>query len=90
MGLLTSSSWALAWRPFLDPIDLHGEWFLLLAPLAFGIAVTYRAVRVNTFERYWSKTLVLTVQIIAAMVLLGMASYVLIQVVVPFLMPMPD
>ncbi|MFG0260109.1 MAG: hypothetical protein ACF8LK_07120 [Phycisphaerales bacterium JB041] len=86
-GLATTS---LAWRPFLDPFDLHRQWFFLLVPLALGIAVTYRAVRVNTFEKYWIKTIILTVQIVLAMILLGAASYLFIQVAVPFLLPMPE
>lgn len=80
----------LAWRPFLDPLDLHGPWFVLLVPLAFGIAVTYRAVRVATFERFWRKVLILTFQIVVSMVLLGIASYLFIQVAVPMLLPMPE
>lgn len=81
---------SLAWRPFLDPVNLHREWFLLLIPLAFGIAVTYRGVRVNTFERFWRRTMVLTAQIVLAMILLGAASYAFVQVAVPLLLPMPD
>lgn len=80
----------LAWRPILDPLDLHRQWFLLLVPLAFGIAVTYRAIRVNTFKGYWVKTIILTVQIVVAMILLGFASYIFIQFLVPMLLPMPD
>ena len=86
-GLATTT---LAWRPFLDPRDLHRQWFFLLVPLALGIAVTYRGVRVNTFEKYWIKTLILTVQIVLAMILLGAASYLFIQFAVPYLLPMPD
>lgn len=59
-------------------------------PWALGIAVTYRGVRVNTFEKYWIKTLILTVQIVLAMILLGAASYLFIQFAVPYLLPMPD
>lgn len=80
----------LAWRPFLDPLNLHKQWFFLLVPLSFGIAVTYRAVRVNTFEKYWIKTCILTFQIVLSMILLGAASYLFIQFAVPYLLPMPD
>ncbi len=88
--LTSASLGTLAWRPFLDPLDLHRQWFLLLVPLAFGIALTYRAVRVNTFERYWLKTVILTIQIVLAMILLGTAAYVFIQFAVPYLLPMPE
>ncbi len=84
------ASTTLAWRPILDPLGLHRQWFFLLVPLAFGIAVTSRAVRVNTFEKYWIKTIILTVQIVLAMILLGAASYLFIHLAVPYLLPMPD
>ena len=80
----------LAWRPFLDPISVHGTWYLLLIPLAFGIAMVYRAVRLADLGGYWWKVLALTVQIVVSMILLGLASYLFIQVAVPFLMPMPE
>lgn len=83
-------SLVLAWRPFLDPLDLHNSWWMLLVPLSFGIAVTYRATRVATFERFWVKAFILTAQIVLSMVLLGVASYLFIQFAVPFLMPMPE
>lgn len=86
MGTLTT----LAWRPFIDPIDLHGSWYVLLIPLSFGIALTYRAVRVTDFEKFWLKVVALTVQIVVSMMLLGLASYVFIQWLVPLLMPMPE
>lgn len=35
----------LLFRPFLDPIELHGLWWVLLIPLALGISVVYKAVR---------------------------------------------
>ncbi len=89
-SLLTPLTASIGWRPFLDPIDLHRQWFALLVPLAFGIAVTYRAVRVATFEKFWRKVLILTFQIVVSMILLGVASYVFIQVVVPMLLPMPE
>lgn len=88
--MLSCALLTLAWRPFLDPIDLHGSWYLLLIPLSFFIAMVYRAVRVPDFQGYWRKVLVLTFQIIVSMILLGLASYLIIQVVVPLLMPMPE
>ena len=80
----------LAWRPFLDPLQIHSLWFMLLVPLAFGIAIAYRAVRVATFDHFWFKVSVLTVQIVVSMILLGIASYLFIQILVPMLLPMPS
>jgi hypothetical protein len=90
VNLLAPLTASAGWRPFLDPINLHRQWFVLLVPLAFGIALTYRAVRVATFEKFWRKVVVLTVQVVVSMVLLGVASYGFIQVVVPMLLPMPE
>lgn len=84
------SALTLAWRPFLDPIDMHSQWYWLLLPLSLGIAVTYRAVRVNSFKLFWPKALALTVQIVVSMILLGAASYLFIQYAVPMLLPMPE
>lgn len=27
----------LAWRPFLDPLNLHSQWWMFLVPLSFLI-----------------------------------------------------
>ncbi len=77
----------LAWRPFIDPLDLHGMWFLFLIPLSLGIAVVYKAVRLRSMDRYWQNVVVMTGQIIVGMIALGALSYVVIQVVVPLLVP---
>lgn len=77
----------LAWRPFIDPLDLHGMWFLFLIPLSLGIAVVYKAVRLRSMDRYWQNVAVMTGQIIVGMIALGALSYVVIQVVVPLLVP---
>ena len=72
--------------PFLDPIHgLQGVWYLLLLPLAFGISLIYRAVRVRTFERFWQGVGVMTLQIVLAMVALAVALILLVQVAIPLL-----
>lgn len=90
MAPLAPTLASTGWRPFLDPIHLHRQWFLLLVPLAFGIALTYRAVRVATFEKFWRKVLILTFQVVFSMILLGIGAYLFIQVAVPMLLPMPE
>lgn len=74
----------LPWRPFLDPIDLHNSWYWLLIPMAFGISVVYKAVRMQTLDRYWLQVLNLTVQIVFGMVLLGAATYLVVMVFAPY------
>jgi hypothetical protein len=68
------------WRPFLDPINAHSFWYLLLIPISFFIAVAYKAVRVKTFAGYWTAVVVMTVQIVAGMIALAIAFYLLVQV----------
>lgn len=77
----------LAYTPFIDPINVHRVWFWLLIPLSLGISITYKAVRVGDMRHYPRQVLVMTVQIVAAMVLLGLASYLLIQHILPRILP---
>ncbi|MBX3382680.1 MAG: hypothetical protein KF864_04125 [Phycisphaeraceae bacterium] len=77
----------LPWRPFIDPIDVHRAWYLLIVPLALGISIVYKAVRVGDMRQYPRQVAVMTVQIIGAMALLGLASYLLIEHIVPAIFP---
>jgi len=79
----------IAYTPFIDPLDLHDEWFLLLLPLALFISIAYKAVRQPDLKGYWSSVLVMTTQIVAGMVALGGAFYVFIEWLVPLLAPLP-
>ncbi|MEM0984045.1 MAG: hypothetical protein AAGI17_08865 [Planctomycetota bacterium] len=36
----------LAWRPFLDPLAVHDQWYLLIVPLVVLLSFGYKAVRV--------------------------------------------
>lgn len=74
----------LAYIPFVEPIDdLQEWWYLLLIPLAFGISVIYKALRSSQLQRYWLNVLVMTGQIVAAMIALALVLIVLVQVLVP-------
>ena len=77
---------ALAWRPFIDPIGVTSEfWWALLVPLAFGVAVAYKAVRIEDLKHYWTQVLIMTVQIVVAIVGLGLATYLFLEVYVRLL-----
>jgi hypothetical protein len=72
--------------PFLHPVNaLQGTWYLLLLPMAFGIAVIYKALRVRRMERYWSQVSLMTVQIVLAMVALAAGLAILVQLVIPMI-----
>lgn len=76
-----------AWRPFLDPLDVNRSWFVLLLPLALGIAVAYKAIRVPSMKTYWREVAIMTGQIVLGMAALGAASYLFIQHVLPAIAP---
>ncbi|MBS0198721.1 MAG: hypothetical protein JSR77_18390 [Planctomycetes bacterium] len=84
---LFQSFTTLAYRPFIDPINVHRLWYWLLIPLALGIAVTYKAVRVGDMSHYVRQVAAMTAQIVGAMFLLGLGSYLLIQHVLPLILP---
>ncbi len=72
---------SLAYIPFLDPINFfHTWWTLLLLPLAFGISVIYRALRVPDLDHYWRAVWMMTLQIVFWMAALGISLVVLVQV----------
>lgn len=80
----------LAWRPFLDPLNLHEYWWVFLIPLSLGISITYKAVRlhdVGSMRAYWHQVVVMTAQIILAMIVLGIAMFLFLEFVLPLLAP---
>lgn len=78
----------LAWRPFLDPMDLQANWYWLLIPTAFFLSMAYRAIRLPTLRRFWPATIAMTLQIVVAIVALGAASYAFIEWLLPMIVPM--
>ena len=78
---------AQAWRPMLDPLPIGGYWPFLLIPLALGISIAYKAVRVGSREAYIKSVLMMTTQIVLAMIAMGVAAYVFIWFVIPAITP---
>lgn len=70
----------MPYRPFIDPLTIHDMWYWLLIPMALGIALVYKAVRLPTLERYWRHVLIMGTQIVLGMILLGAASYLVVIV----------
>lgn len=77
----------LAFRPFIDPINLHDWWFLLLGPMALGVSVAYKAIRMADLRDYPRQVLLMTLQIILGMIALGIASYLFVQHLLPLIAP---
>ena len=84
-------TFTIAWRPLLDPIPLgHAVSYLLLIPMAMFVSMTYRAVRLPTMRRYPQLVALMTAQIIAAIIALGVGLYLFVELVLPLIAPMPD
>ncbi len=76
---------ALAYTPMLDPMPLTGmTWWLTLLPLALGIAIVYKAIKLEDMDRYPKQVLMMTTQIVVVMVVLAFG----IQVTVGWIVPM--
>jgi hypothetical protein len=74
----------LAYIPFIEPLNIvHTWWYLLLIPLAFGISVIYKALRVLEFETFWRQVVVMTAQVVAAMIALALALVFLVEWLIP-------
>ncbi|MBX3317536.1 MAG: hypothetical protein KF902_11835 [Phycisphaeraceae bacterium] len=87
--MLIERAIAFAYIPFVDPIDAHRWWFLLLIPMAFGVSVVYKAVRMRSLDRYWRHVFGMSASIVLGIILMGAVIYVLIEWVVPRIAPMP-
>lgn len=81
------STHLLAYRPFIDPINAHSWWFLLLIPLALLVSLAYKSVRVYDLRDLPRHTLVMAAQIVIAMIGLGFGFYLFVQFVVPHIVP---
>jgi hypothetical protein len=77
---------SLAYVPFVQPLNALQEWwYLLLIPLAFGIAVIYKALRLRRLDHFWRHVAVMTTQIVLAMIALAVCLAILIQLLIPML-----
>lgn len=86
---------ALAYTPFVDPIsasglfDTHTWWWLLIIPMALGVAAAYKAVRVLDMKTYPKQVAFFTIQILLGIGALGLAAVLLLNYIIPFITPMP-
>lgn len=73
---------------FIDPLQAHDAWYLMIVPMVIFIAVGYKAVRTRNLDNYWREVLVFVIQVLGGMGLLALAFMVVINFVVPVLAPM--
>jgi uncharacterized membrane protein YqgA involved in biofilm formation len=79
----------LAYTPFIDALAIHEYWYLLIIPMAFFIAVGYKAVRCSDMKNYFRQVIIFSIQILGGLLLLAIAFTLIINVLLPMLAPMP-
>jgi len=72
----------LAARLFIDPLDLHTWWWILLVPMAWFLSMAYKAVRVPNLDGYWRQVTSMAVQVVLAMVALSVVAFLIIEIFV--------
>ena len=78
----------LAWIPFVTPMpSIDSWWLVLLLPLALGISMIYKALRVPDLDRYVLGVGIMTAQIVLAMALLAIGLYLVVQFLIPAITP---
>jgi hypothetical protein len=77
---LASAVLEFSHRWFIDPLDLHAAWWVLLLPMAFFIAMAYKAVRLTSLDRYWSQVAMMTAQIILGLGALALGFLIVFHV----------
>lgn len=74
----------LGYTPFLQPLDVHDQWWFLLLPMALFISMAYKGVRMRDLSAraYWRAVLVMCGQIVLALVALAIGLWVFVEHVV--------
>ncbi len=80
----------LAYTPFIDPLELHDQWYLLIIPIAIFIAIGYKAVRCTDMKNYAREVFIFTMQILLGLGALAVLSTIVITVLIPMLAPVPS
>jgi hypothetical protein len=76
----------ISFIPFISPVNFFQTWwYLLVIPLAFGVSVIYKAIRLPRMDAYWLQVWLMTGQIVLVMALLAIGIAVFIQLVVPII-----
>jgi hypothetical protein len=70
----------LAYRPFLDPLPVWDNWFLLIIPLCAAVAIVYKAMKCRSMTQVPREAAAIVLWIIggfsgAAVVLMGLVRW---------------
>lgn len=79
----------LAYTPFIDALPLHDAWYLLIIPMSIFLAIGYKAVRCINLRTYVREVIFFVIQILVVMALLAIAFTIFVNVLVPWLAPLP-
>ncbi len=69
------------WRPVLDPLPVDTYWLWLMLPLVVGVAVVYKALKVNDLAKLPSQALTLVVQLVVLMAVAAAVLWLLTELV---------
>ena len=76
----------LGWVPFLEPMNaMQSVWHVFLLPMSFGISVTYRALREQSYATYWRSVCVMTTQIVCGIAAIAIALGLFVQFIIPLI-----
>jgi len=76
----------VAWTPFLQPAPaVHAWWWMLVLPMALGVAMAYKAIRVKDVSEWPKAVLRMSAQIVAAIVGIAVGLYLLVILLLPHL-----
>lgn len=83
-----ASAPVLAYVPFLDPMPgVTHFWWILIVPLAFGVAMSWKAVRGPSLAKglgvYWKAVATMTVQVVLAVAGIAAGLFILVQWLLP-------
>lgn len=76
----------IGWIPFLEPMPAaHAAWWLSIIPIALGVSLAWKAVRLETIEGWQRAVAMMALQIVLAVVGIAIGLYLLVQWIVPLL-----
>lgn len=81
---MTTSALIIGWTPLLQPLPgVQQHWLWLLPVLIVGIAMMYKAIRVERVERWWREVMMMTIQVMLAFAGFAIGLGIVVQVLVP-------
>ncbi|MCA9293788.1 MAG: hypothetical protein KDA20_08240 [Phycisphaerales bacterium] len=71
--------------PFIDPMNIHDQWWLTVIPLVFLVAMAYKGTRVQDLAHYWRQVWLMTLQTLIGLILFAFGVHVLLEWIIPLL-----